>query len=106
MLNSEPEAPGSQNIMKFVAAAAAVAALAGCAIAVPLPPLATSFQESRDGHFACNAGSKCPNETTNHRVAYHRSQPVGHGKIADDPPDFILSGGDLDGMPPTTTRRD
>src|SRR5271165_4387142 len=99
MLNSEPEPIGSQNIRKFVAAAAAMAALAGCAIAVPLPPLATSFQESRDGHFACKAGSKCPNETTNHRVAYRRSQPVGCGKIDDDPPDFILNRGDQDGTP-------
>jgi len=104
MLNSEPEPIGSQNIRKFVAAAAAMAALAGCAIAVPLPPLATSFQESRGGHFACKAGSKCPNETPNHRVAYRRSQPAGHGKIDDDPPDFILNGGNQDGTPPATMR--
>jgi hypothetical protein len=55
MLNLEAEAPGSQNLMKFAAAAVAMAGLAGCAIAVPLPPLATSFQDSRDGDFACKA---------------------------------------------------
>jgi hypothetical protein len=100
MLNSETES-GNRSIMKFAAAAAAMVALAGCAIAVPLPPLATSFQESRDGHFACKAGSKCSNETTNHRVAYRHSQPVGGGQIDDDPPDFILNRGDQDGTPAT-----
>jgi hypothetical protein len=90
--------------MKFAAAAAAMAVLVGCAIAVPLPPLATSFQDRRDGDFACKAGSKCPTGTTNHRVAYRRSQSVGGGKIDDDPPDFILNRGDQDGMLPTRTQ--
>ena len=83
--------------MKFAAAAAAMAVLAGCAVAVPLRPLATSFQNSRDGDFACRAGTKCPNGITDHRVACRRSQPIGGGKIDDDPPNFI---GDQDGTPP------
>jgi hypothetical protein len=101
MLYSESETSAHRNIMKFAAAAAAMAVLASCAVAVPLPPLATSFQDSRAGHFACKAGSKCPNEITNHRVAYRRSQPVGNGKFNDDPPDFI---GDQDGTPPIRTQ--
>jgi hypothetical protein len=90
--------------MKFAAAAAVTALLAGCAVAVPLPPFTTSSQYSRDGDFACTAGSKCPNGTTNHRVAYRRSQPIGGGKIDDDPPDFILNGGGQVGTPPTRTQ--
>src|SRR5947209_3557352 len=102
MLHSESGTSAHRNIMKFVAAAAAMAVLAGCAVAVPLRPLVTSSQNSRDRHFACRASSKCPNGTTDHRVAY-RSQPVGGGKIDDDPPDFI---GDQDGMPPIRTQKE
>jgi hypothetical protein len=97
MLHSEREASVNRNTMKFAAAAAAMAVLAGCAVSVPLRPLATSFQNSRDGDFTCTADPKCPNGTTDHRVAYRRSQPVGGGKIDDDPPDFILNSGDQDG---------
>ena len=89
--------------MKFAAAAAAMAVLAGCAVAVPLRPLVPSSQNSRDRDFARRAGSKCPNGTTDHRVAYRRSQPVGGGKIGDDPPDFI---GDQDGTPPIRTQKE
>ena len=89
--------------MKFAAAAVATAVLAGCAIAVPLRPLATSSQNSRDRHFACRAGSKCSNETTDQRVAYRRSQPVDGYKIDDDPPDFIR---DQDGTPPIRTQNE
>jgi hypothetical protein len=59
MLHSESETSAHRNIMKFAAAAAAMAVLAGCAVAVPLPPLVTSSQNSRDRDFACRAGSKC-----------------------------------------------
>ena len=59
MLISDLEAPGSPSILKFAAAAAATIMLAGCAVTMPFPPLATS---SRDSHFACKAGSKCSNE--------------------------------------------
>jgi hypothetical protein len=65
------------------------------------PPLATSSQDSRNRDFACTGGSKCRN---GHQVAYRRSQPVGGGKIDDDPPDFILKSGDQDGTPPTRTQ--
>jgi hypothetical protein len=78
-----------------------MAVLASCAVAVPLPPLATSSQDSRNRDFACTGSSKCRN---GHQVAYRRSQPVGGGKIDDDPPDFILNGGDPVGTSPTTTR--
>jgi hypothetical protein len=75
-------------MMKYVAVAAAMAMLTGCVVAVPLRPLGTSFH-TRDRDFACRAGSKCPNGPADHRVAYRRSQPVGGGKLDDDPPDFI-----------------
>src|SRR5271166_4160223 len=91
MLNSEPQASGNRDIMKFAAAAAAMAVLVGCAVAVPSPPLATSFQDSRDGDLACKVGSKCPNGTTTHWGTYRRLQPVGGCKVDDDPPDFILN---------------
>ncbi len=104
MLYSETEASGNRNIMKLVAAAAAMAVLAGCAVAVPLPPLATSLQDSRDGNIACKAGSKCSNGTTNRRIAYGRSRPVGGGKIGEVPPDFILNSAGQDSTPPTRTR--
>jgi hypothetical protein len=103
MLHWESETSAHRNIMKFATAAAAMAVLAGCAVAVSLPPLATSPQTSRDRDFACRAGSKCPNGTRDHRVAYRRSQPVGGGKIDDDPPDFI---GDQDGTPPIRTQKE
>src|SRR6266478_1138990 len=102
MSHSESEASAHLNMMKFAAAAAAMAVLTGCVVAVPLRPLGASFQNSRDGAFACRAGSKCPNGTTDHRVAYRRSQPVGGGKIDDDPPDFIV---DQDGTPPIRTQK-
>jgi hypothetical protein len=98
MLDSEPKASGNRNIMKFVAAATAMAVLASCAVAVPLPPLATSSQDSRNRDFACTDGSKCRN---GHQIAYRRSQPVGSSKIDDDPPDFILKSGGQDATPPT-----
>jgi hypothetical protein len=103
MLHSESETSAYRNIMKFAAAAAAMAVLAGCAVAVPLRPLVASSQNSRDRDFACRASSKCPNGTTDHRVAYRRSQPVDGGKIDDDPPHFI---GDQDGTPPIKTQKE
>jgi len=90
MLISDLEALGSPSIMKFAAAAAAMIILAGCAVTMPFPPLATS---SRDSHFVCKAGSKCPNETRGPRVANRRSKPIDDGKIDDDPPDFMANGG-------------
>ena len=91
MLNIE--ATGSPSIMKFAAAAAAMAVLAGCAVTMPFPPLATSFQDSHDWHRACRAGFKCY-ETSNSRVAYRPSKAANDPKIDDDPPNFIVSGGD------------
>ena len=89
VLISNLEALGSPSIMKSAAAAAALIALAGCAVTMPFPPLATS---SRDSHFACKVGSKCPNETRNPRVANRRSKPIDDGKIDDNPSDFIVNG--------------
>jgi hypothetical protein len=91
MLNVE--APGSPSVMKFAAAAAVLAVLGGCAVTMPFPPLATSFQDSHDRHHACRTGFKCY-ETSNSRVAYRRSKPADDGRIYDDPPDFIVNGGD------------
>ena len=96
MLHSELEEYANWKTMKCAAAIAAMAALAGCAVAVPLRPLATSSQSSRNGDFACTANPRCPNGRTDDRVAYHRLQPVS-GKFDDDPPDFILNNGNQDG---------
>ena len=101
MLHSESETSANRSITRFVAAAIAMAVLAGCAIAVPLRPLATSLQNSRDRDLACRAGSKCSNATTDDRVAYHRSRPVRSDKIDDDPPNFIR---DQHGTPPLRTQ--
>jgi hypothetical protein len=38
--------------------------------------------------LVCTGSSKCGN---GNQVAYRRSQPVGVGKIEDDPPNFILN---------------
>jgi hypothetical protein len=83
MLISDLEAPGSASIMKFAAAAAAMVILAGCAVTMPFPPLATS---SRDSHFGGRAGSKCANETKNPRVANRGSKPIDVGRIDDNHP--------------------
>jgi hypothetical protein len=99
MLNSEPKGTGNRNIMKFAAATAAMALLAGCAVAVPLPPLTTFSQDSR--HLACTGSSKCRN---GNQVAYRRSPAVGVGQIDEDPPNFILNNGDQDGTPPSRTQ--
>ena len=93
MLKLAPKPSSNWNIIKFGAAAAAMAVLAGCALAVPLPPLTTSSQDSHNGGFVCGASSKCSNKTTPRRVA-HRSQLVNSPKLDDNPPDFILNNGD------------
>jgi hypothetical protein len=48
--------------VKIAVALTAAAMLAGCVMAVPSPPLATTFQGSRSGHVACKGGSNCPRE--------------------------------------------
>jgi hypothetical protein len=90
MLISDLEAPGSRSIMKFAAAAAAMTMLAGCAVTMPFPTIATP---TPDWHFACKTGSKCSNEAKNPRVANRRSKPIDDGRVDDDPPDFIVNGG-------------
>jgi hypothetical protein len=95
MLISDPEAPRSPSILKFAAAAAAMMILAGCAVTMPLRPLATS---GHDSHFACRAGSKCSNETK-HPVAKRRLKPIDDVRIDDDPPDFIVNGGSQVSIP-------
>jgi hypothetical protein len=62
MLHSEPETSANRNIMKFAAAAAATALLAGCAVVVPLPPFTTSSKDSRYGDFACRPDPSAPME--------------------------------------------
>ena len=89
MLISDLEAPGTPSIMRFFAAAAAMIMLAGCAVTMPFPPLATA---SRDSRFACKAGYKCSNETKNARVANRPSKTIDDGKVVDNPPDFLLNG--------------
>jgi hypothetical protein len=96
MLHSEPEAYANRKTIKFAGVAAAMALLAGCAVAVPLRPLATYSQSTGNGDFACTANPRCPNGSTDHRVDYRRSQPVS-GKFDDGPPDFILNSGDQAG---------
>ena len=48
MLHPEPRRSANQNTTKLAAAAAAMTLLSGCAMAMPLRPLATSSQDSRD----------------------------------------------------------
>jgi outer membrane biogenesis lipoprotein LolB len=48
MLHSDSETAAHRNIMKFAVAAAAMAVLVGCAVSVPLRPLATSSQNSHE----------------------------------------------------------
>ncbi len=96
---AEIEATANWNAIKFVAMGVIVAFLAGCAVAVPLRPLATSSQNSGDGHLSCSADRKCSNGSTDHRVAY-RSKTVRDTTIIsqDDPPDFILDSDDQDAV--------
>ena len=80
------------NTLKLAAAAAGISVLAGCAVAVPLRPLTTASQDGRDRNFACTANPKCSKAITSDQRTSRRSQPVGGGNVADDPPDFILNG--------------
>ena len=88
-------ASASSNTPTLAILAVGALVLAGCAVAVPLRPLTTASQDSRD-RVACTANSKCTNAITAHRRPSRVSQPVGGGSIAEDPPDFILN--DPDGM--------
>jgi hypothetical protein len=92
MLHSRQRSSANWNTLKLATAAAAMAVLAGCAVAVRLPPLTTASRDNRNRDFACTANSKCSNAITSHQAPSRRSQPVGGGNIADDPPDFILNG--------------
>jgi hypothetical protein len=67
--------------------------LAGCAMAVPLRPLATSSHDGRDSDFYCRTDPKCSHGGAERRIAYRRSQLVVGGQIH-DPPDFILNAGE------------
>jgi hypothetical protein len=83
-------------IMKLAAVSAALAMLGGCAIVVPLRPLAMSSQAGHN-NASCTVDPKCPNASTDRRIAHRQSPPV-RGKIEDDPPDFIVnSAADQDG---------
>jgi len=91
MLHSGPGASANWNALKLAATVAVLAALAGCAVTMPLRPLTTASQDSRDRDFACTANSKCRNAITGRRPTSRPSQPASGGNIADDPPDFILN---------------
>ena len=86
-MNSEPETSADWKTVKIAVVLAAAAMLASCAIAVPLAPVATTFQDSGASHLACKAGSDCPQGSS--RRADRRSQTVSRAKMAEDPPDFI-----------------
>jgi hypothetical protein len=94
MLHSVPGTSANRNITKLAAAAAAMTVLAGCAMAVPLHPSATSSQDSRD--FYCRADPKCSHRSAERRIAYRRSHLVDGSQIH-NPPDFILKGGEQEG---------
>jgi hypothetical protein len=92
MIHVRPEAYANWNTLKLIVAAALFAALAGCAIAVPLRPLTMASQHRGDRDFGCVAGPKCRNATTGHRHTSRPSQVVVGGNVAeDDPPEFILN---------------
>jgi len=97
VLHSEPGASVTRKSIKFATVAVAMAVLAGCAISMPLRPLAASSQLSRRNNLACNAHPKCLHDNSDHRVAYRASQPVNGANVDDDPPDFILNNGDQNG---------
>jgi hypothetical protein len=96
MLYSSCGTSAHRNSSKFAAMAAAMTLLSGCAIAVPVRPPGTSYQDSRDGDFYCRADPKCSHSSPERRIAYRRSQS-GDGDQADDPPDFILNGFEKEG---------
>jgi hypothetical protein len=79
------------NTLKLAAAAAAVAVLSGCAVAVPLQPVITAWQDSRDRDFTCKTYPKCTKPIVSNQRTSRSSQPVGGGNVVDDPPDFILN---------------
>ena len=83
MLHPERGRSANRNTTKLAVAAAAMTLLSGCAMAMPLRPLATSSQDSRD------RDPKCSHRGAERRIAYQRSQPVDSGQIH-DPPDFNL----------------
>jgi acid stress chaperone HdeB len=81
LLHSETRASVNWNSIKFSAAAAAVAVLAGCAVAVPLP-VVTPAKAPRDLELACTADRKCPNATAEHPAASPRSRSASGNKVA------------------------
>jgi hypothetical protein len=91
MLHPEPGSSANRNTTKLAAEAAAMTLLSGCAMAVPLRPLAISSQDSRDRDFYCRADPKCSHRSEEPRIAYRPSHSVEGGQIH-DPPDFILNG--------------
>ena len=86
-MNSGPETSADWKTVKIAIVLTAAGMLASCAMAVPSPPLATTFQDSGANHVACKGGSNCPPGSS--RRADRRSQPVSRGKMAEEPPDFI-----------------
>jgi hypothetical protein len=104
MLNSEPDASANRKIAKVAVALIAGAMLASCAIAVPLPPLATTFRGSHSGDVACKAGSRCPMRTSIPHGVDRRSQPTSRGKIAEEPPEFIRNWAVQDSTPHPQTQ--
>jgi len=96
MLISDLEAPGSPSIMKFAAAAAAMTMLAGCAVTMPFPTIATPTPDwqSTDKQLINFMMLGLPGASrSDPRVANRRSKPIDDVRIDDDPPDFIVNGG-------------
>jgi hypothetical protein len=97
MLHSETGTSANRNTTKLAAMAAAMTLLSGCAIAVPLRPLASS-RDSRDKDFYCRIDPKCSHKSAEGRIAFQRPQPVDGGQIH-APPDFIVNGGEQEITP-------
>ena len=91
MLHPETGRCRNRNTTKLAVAAAVMTLLSGGAMAVPMRPLATSSQDSRDRDFYCRADPKCSHRSAEPRIAYRPSHSVEGGQIH-DPPDFILNG--------------
>jgi hypothetical protein len=66
--------------IKFSAAAVALAALAGCAVAVPLT-VGTPAKAPSDLEVACASDRKCRDGTAEYRVTSSRSHSAAGGKV-------------------------
>jgi hypothetical protein len=88
MLHPEPGRSANRNTTKLAAAAAAMTLLSGCAMAMPLRPLATSSQDSRDRDFYCRADPKCSHRGAE-RLGFRRPDGRGSGQFAESALDTL-----------------